>query len=752
MKAIRFPMYHLAAGFAQRSWNLPFHSLRTMLQTFGPLVIPFIFLLPRLNSFLYPTPGATFSDLSISHYPNAIYLIRELLAGNGVPLWSNTILSGYPFAADPLSGLWYPPGWLALIFPLPLGFNLLVAMHLLFGGVGMVLLLRAEGLSRPAALLGGLAFEVMPKLFAHLGAGHLTLLYAVPWTPWLLLAARGALHSTDHMPRVKFRWWPPIILALICLADIRWAAYAGAIWLAYVYFNHQRSARELRGLATGLSFQIFLAALLSAPAWLPLLEFTRLSTRAHLAAADVLAYSLPPARLLGLLFPDFGGFHEWMLYPGLVVFTLGLLAVLWSTVRRRAHFWVWMVVLSLVFSLGSILPFMAWLSRLPGLDLLRVPSRALFLTGLSLAVLGAYGLDHILTGPSAVEKRRAGLLLAAIAGFSLLFSGGIWTITGGIPLNFAWGVGLALAAAIWISLGLRRQVSSGLWLVILLGLSLVDLDVIDNTLLVSRSSAMVLSQGEAAARYLAAQPGLFRVYSPSYSLPQQTAIRYGLQLADGVDPLQLKAYALYMEKASGVPVTGYSVTLPPFASGLPARDNAASLPDPARLGLLNVRYVVSEFDLPVQGLELEATFGQTRVYSNQMALPRAWIQAADVMPGEQIRPAEFDHWSANQISLTAKGPGLLVLSEINYPGWKAWVDGKPAKMQVVAGLLRGVFLEPGLHRVVFGFQPMSVYIALVLAGMGVLLLGVWNRLHKRQPLVDPISESRNSGLDSGDRH
>ena len=751
MKATRFPIYLHDKRITQRSWNLALHALRSMLQTIWPLFIPLIILLPWLNSFPYPSPAAAFSDLSISHYPNAIYLVRELLAGHGLPFWSTAILGGYPFAADPLSGLWYPPGWLALVFPLPLGFNLLVAMHLLFGGLGMVLLLRAEGLSRPAALLGGLAFEVLPKLFAHYGAGHLTLLYAVPWTPWLLLCTRRALCSTNHVSRFTLWLWPPIILALICLADIRWAVYAGVIWLAYVLFNNHLSARKLPGLIIGLFFQIFLAALLSAPVWLPLLEFTRLSTRAHLSAADVLAYSLPPARLLGLLFPDFGGFHEWMLYPGVVVLTLSLLAVLWSAVRCRARFWVWGAALSLVFSLGSALPFLVILSRLPGLDLLRVPSRALFLAGLSLAALGAYSLDHILTGPSLVEKRRAGLLLAVIAGFALLLSGGIWTLTAGLPLNFAWGTGLALAGAIWISLGLRRQVSTGLWLGFLLGLSLFDLVVVDHSLLVPRSPITVLSEGEAAARYLAAQPGPFRVYSPSYSLPQQTAAQYRLELADGVDPLQLQSYVSYMEKASGVPGTGYSVTLPPFANGDQARANAASLPDPARLGLLNVRYVVSEFDLPVQGLELEATFGETRIYRNRMALPRAWIQSEDAMPGEQSRPVVLSSRSPDQINLTVEGPGLLVLSEIIYPGWKAWVDGKPAPVQVVAGLLRGVTLEPGPHRVVFAFQPMSIYISLVLAGLGFLLLVFLVRLSKLQQSNDPLPKSGHSGLHSGDR-
>ena len=751
MKAIRFPIYHQDMRFTQRSWNLAFHALRSMLQTFWPLFIPLIILLPWLNSFPYPSPGTAFSDLSISHYPNAIYLVRELLAGHGLPLWSTMILGGYPFAADPLSGMWYPPGWLALIFPLPLGFNLLVAMHLLFGGLGMVLLLQAEGLSRPAALLGGLAFEVLPKLFAHYGAGHLTLLYAVPWTPWLLLCTRRALRSTNYASRVTFWWWPPIILALICLADIRWAAYAGVIWLAYILFNHQLSARELPGLTIGLFFQILLAALLSAPVWLPLLEFTRLSTRAHLAATDVLAYSLPPVRLLGLLFPDFSGFHEWMLYPGGVVLSLTLLAVLWNPVRRRARFWVWVATISLVFSLGSIVPFMALLSRLPGLDLLRVPSRGLFLTGLSLGALGAYGLDYILTGSSRTEQHRARLLLTALAGFALVLAGSVWASTGGLPVNYAWGVGLILAGNLWIRQGLHGRVSTRLWLVILLGLSLFDLEVMDHTLLVPRSSAIVLSEGEAAARYLAAQSGPFRVYSPSYSLPQQTAARYRLELVDGVDPLQLQSYVSFMEKASGVPEIGYSVTLPPFANGNQARDNAASLPDPARLGLLNVRYVVSEFDLPVQDLELEATFGGTRIYRNQMALPRAWIQPEDAMPGEQSRPAELNNRSPDHISLSAEGPGLLVLSEVTYPGWKAWVDGRRAKIQVVAGVLRGVPLEPGLHQVVFSFQPMSVYISLVMAGMGFLWLGFSVRFSKWRQSSDPLLKSGDSGLHSGGR-
>jgi hypothetical protein len=111
------------------------------------LLLPVILLLPGLTAFPYPNPDARFSDLAITHYPNALYLRQSLFAEGRLPLWSPNILSGMPFAANPLAGVWYPPGWLALLLPLPLGFNLLLMIHLLWGMLGMYGLLRAERLA-----------------------------------------------------------------------------------------------------------------------------------------------------------------------------------------------------------------------------------------------------------------------------------------------------------------------------------------------------------------------------------------------------------------------------------------------------------------------------------------------------------------------------------------------------------------------------------------------------------------------------
>lgn len=69
------------------------------------------------------------------------------------------------------------------------------------------------------------------------------------------------------------------------------------------------------------------------------------------------------------------------------------------------------------------------------------------------------------------------------------------------------------------------------------------------------------------------------------------------------------------------------------------------------------------------------------------------------------------------IFLNAAGPGLLVLSELAYPGWQATIDGQPAEVETVGGLLRGVRLQPGKHVVQFLFRPWPVYIGLGISAL-----------------------------------
>lgn len=707
----------------------------------GLFILPVLILLLHLNDFPYP-PGADFTDLAISHYPNLLFLQRSLQSGV-IPLWSPSILSGTPFAANPLSGLWYPPGWAALLFPLPAGILLLLAAHIVWAGVGMYRLLKSEGLDDGGALFGALAFEAMPKMFSHLAAGHVTLLFAVAWTPWLLYAERSK--NTGWRGR---RLLPGIVLGLIALADPRWAAYSGLLWITYSLLfiwrtsrSHLMGSKDHKGAIIGdltrLPINASAALIVASPLLLPLIEYTSLSGRSAMTVEDSLALSLPPRQLFGLVYPYIAGMAEWVVYPGGAVLALALLAVIIPAVRRAAGFWIGLVIFCVVVAMGSYMPAAEWIWQLPGLNLLRVPARAIFLAGMGMAAAAGAGFQELLgwqlnersQRQNKQKARAVGPVLFACALFVGFFGAAAWLMVSDdlARIRFAWGAVFFPLSAGFILLVKADKVKPRAAFTTLAALVLVDICGVNVLSVDFRPARLeVFSQPKTPAEQTAAflldreaRVGgeIFRTYSPSYSIPQDMAMEYGLELADGVDPLRLEAYDHFMERASGVPLTGYSVTLPPFASGNPKIDNLDYLPDPKILGLLNVKYVTADFPLVVDGLSELAQFEETYVYLNNAALPRAWVQRSDAPVGEEANDVQNILVSPNSIVIQANGPGMLVLSEVVYPGWRARIDGYAAPVKKVGGLLRAVELNEGEHKVVFEFRPGLVYAGAALAGL-----------------------------------
>lgn len=69
----------------------------------------------------------------------------------------------------------------------------------------------------------------------------------------------------------------------------------------------------------------------------------------------------------------------------------------------------------------------------------------------------------------------------------------------------------------------------------------------------------------------------------------------------------------------------------------------------------------------------------------------------------------------------AKG-GLMVFSEIYYPGWTATVDGQPAELGRVNYVLRAMKVPAGSHEVVLEYQPASVKTANTVAYVAIALI------------------------------
>ncbi|KAB8143773.1 hypothetical protein F8S13_07650 [Chloroflexia bacterium SDU3-3] len=117
--------------------------------------------------------------------------------------------------------------------------------------------------------------------------------------------------------------------------------------------------------------------------------------------------------------------------------------------------------------------------------------------------------------------------------------------------------------------------------------------------------------------------------------------------------------------------------------------------------------------------------------------------------------SEIMSYQGDQISLLVQNSarGLLAVSESDFPGWEAYVDGLPTPILRVNGMERGVILPPALpgspHEVTFVYRPLSarlggaISLLALAAALGTLLAAAASEAHQlrrflpRRPVPQP---------------
>ena len=82
----------------------------------------------------------------------------EALQTGHLPTWEERMGCGWPFLADPVSQVFYPANLLFLFLSPVQALKYFVLLHLVGAGWALMLLARDFGVSRSAALVGGLLF------------------------------------------------------------------------------------------------------------------------------------------------------------------------------------------------------------------------------------------------------------------------------------------------------------------------------------------------------------------------------------------------------------------------------------------------------------------------------------------------------------------------------------------------------------------------------------------------------------------
>ena len=108
-------------------------------------------------------------------------------------------------------------------------------------------------------------------------------------------------------------------------------------------------------------------------------------------------------------------------------------------------------------------------------------------------------------------------------------------------------------------------------------------------------------------------------------------------------------------------------------------------------------------------------------------------QAGKVDGPSQAGRVDVTTYEPNRLSLAAHagGQSLMVLSENEYPGWRAYVDGAPASIIRVNYELRGVLVPAGEHQVTIVYRPWSIIGGALISFSTAVLLGLFCFVKRR---------------------
>lgn len=704
----------------------------------------------------------------VSHQFFLKTFLGESLRAGEWPLWNPYICAGRPFAADPQSGVFYPPNWLYAVMSVEAATTLLITVHIAAAGFFAYVLGRTLRMSHLSAGIAGVAFMLNAFIVTHAYRGQSERIEAIAYMPLILALAERAARAR----RVSAYLWLGVVGAVQFVAgapQVTWMTWVsvGLYLLVRQFMAWRRDgAGGLGRVIGGGMLAIVVVAMLSAVQLFPTYELVVNSNRSAPTIEFASAFAFEIEDVVHLVFPCFEAPPAYAVsnpevigYVGMLTLVLGAVGVLRSGERIR---WAIIAValLHTFIMIGRATPVFDLLYyALPGMRSFRLPSRSIVMVALCVAMLAGFGADALTRGDG---RRRSSLVAVAVAMSLTAF---MWMtsarLTGFPGLDGKRGptllIPLAFAAASVVlvapALLRRRAWVRAVWLIAIAA----DLFYVGGTFSRYREEEAKLYEPpqleETIVTALREIPETYRFALPSGLVRENAGVLIGQSGVNGFISLSLDRYYRFVHEIAWQPVPEKFTHRP---------DELVFQPDnPFPFRVLNVRY----------GMALDPVTKEPRVLPHNEEVPRAFFVARheviedDAATIERMRspawdpletvilaeppPSEFGSGAAGtdatgaragdthsgvveitsyepmRIVLRADAPtdGFLVLSELDYPGWRATVDGEAVPILRADYLLRAIPLRAGVHEEIeFQYAPASFtlgWIVTLLSGAAV---------------------------------
>lgn len=561
--------------------NFPFFLILLIASTlyFLPILINPKIILERGN------------DLQGQFWP-VFYFIREnFLKYRELPLWNNLFFSGTPILPDPQFSLFYPPNSLFLIFPTNIAFILYIFLHLLLGTTGMYLLSRKGfSFSQKASFLSALIYLLTPRISGYLEAGHITLIAASAWLPFLVMA------TLFLAKKPSYKWLLIFSVSLAGLFYTHTLIFISTLILIICLFLYLLKDSQKKKMTSTFFFclGIAIALGLTAITLLPQIKWSRETTRLLLITnPDVYPKWFSKKEFLTSVFlPWLNGIHgiwkietEKWLTLGIIPMILGIYGLL---KLKKTHKIIILVLLGLILllSLNNLSPLYPFLLKQKWYTLLRVTTRLWYINNFTVALLSGLAIDFV------SKKSKAKWLVNLIIIFAIIESS-----------TLSW---------IYLSKPINKDQNLA---------------------------------PETVYQFLKEDKTRFRVFCLNRCLSQQSAAIHNLELVEGYNTLSQINYFRRSWQLMGGFWNYYTLAIPPIG----IYPNTRLVPDAKSLGEYNVKYIISPYQLEDKKFILKTKIENYHIYENKLLQPRANAPIVFYSPNN-IR-IDTESFKGNQIIL-----------------------------------------------------------------------------------------------------
>ncbi len=697
----------------------------------------------------------------------------ERISNGEIPLWNPHNNAGLPFIADTQAAVFYPPRLITIgLSNLTGGWNyntlqLEMTFHVLLFTALMYLLVRRLTNKQAGSVLGSFASAIIAGYGGFI-TGYaplqLALLEAAIWLPLALVGIVEATRSNT----LHWKWLVVTGLGL----GLSWMAghpqtswFSTCIVIAYFAYRVYQQKYSWQKFAMGIILFGAITFGVVAVQFVPAMEYSGLSMRDGLNFDDK-GNGFPLQDIIQFLFPSVVSIYS-PLYISVAGFILAIIAVLGKT--RDYIFWIGLASIGLVLSFGANTALYHMIYNfMPGASLFRGQERFAFIVVIALTILAGHGLSILIS--KAIDKiilRDFRRLIASILGLCIVITVFVLVSWFGEPDQYNHVIQPIVFSTVIV----------GMTFVLITQLHAIKNSHIWGALLVMLLTFEVFTVTIDNVNFEPAQPNVLD--------PPALVEEIVTDQADEITPFRTDGnfFGLYGNYASIYGVYDIRGISPLFIDGSHAIIQR-ELPSEVAWELFAVRYVLSGVD-ELQEIEAEnigtELYRGERVDLHEISDPRPFAQLmtqyevidSDAFARAVLADPNFDErttlilespptleiptiattelggtvmmteYAPERFILEANTPenALLSLAHVDYPGWRARINGESIDLIRAYGALTALEIPAGEHTIEVYFAPFSYQLGAIISlitwcGMGLFgVFTVFNIFRKKNNAI-----------------